>query len=217
MSVQWKISVTTILIIIGIAFVLIVSPFNCRSKAPFPGWSKLHTELENLGYKPATHSTDPKPVELPPAVKESATATTYGQGYWIPETSVTPLDTVPVVLTEVTLADNTHWVKLTINGDEVKWEKLEYYHTEVERKWTLFAEVTNCESPYGVGIGYRIWKPLDVNVSPGVSVSTSLDWIAPELVISRNIWSGISVGAGCGYRFGVDDGLHLSGLVSIEL
>ena len=215
MSVRWNISVTTILIIIAIIAALILSPFNCRSGASH---SSLHSAIKWLvsnQYQQADHVTEPKPDNLPPAVKESATAATYGEGYWIPESEYEPGDSVEVELSVVVLEDESAWVKVVIDSVEVKWVKLHHYRTEVERKWTLHAGVSGAGT--GLGIGYRIWKPLDINVSPGVSVSTSLDWIAPELVISRNVWSGVSVGAGVGYRFGVDDGLHLSGLVSIEL
>jgi len=220
MSVRWNISVTTILLLIAIIAALILSPFNCRSKAPFPGWSKLHTELENLGYKPATHSTDPKPVELPPAVKESAAATTSGQGYWIPESEYVPGDSVEVELSVVVLSDETAWVKVVIDSVEVKFTKLEHYCTEVQRKWTLYAEVSGAGT--GLGIGYRIWKPLDINVSPGVSVSTSLDWIAGGICLSKNLFSGVSLGGSGGGRVIIRDDVlilepHIAGLISIEL
>ena len=217
MAVQWKINVTTLLLIAGIAFILIVSPFNCHSGASH---SSLHSAIKWLvsnQYQQADPVTEPKPDNIPPDIKPVIISTVSGSGVWIPEIEYEPGDSVEVELSVVELIDESAWIKVTIDSVEVKWQKLEHYHTEVQRKWTLYAEVANCESRYGVGIGYRIWKPLEINVSPAVSVSTSLDWIAPELVISRNVWSGVSIGAGCGYRFGADDGLHLSAGLGVEL
>lgn len=226
MNVNWKvnISVTTILFsaTVVLLLVFVVSPFNCDSKPSHPDWVKLHTELESLGYKPATHSPDPKPIELPPAIKQNTSSALSGSGYWVPDTTYTPDDSVAVEVSAITLIDNSRWVKVTIDGQEVKWHRLDYYHRDTSSKWTLFAEVANADSPIGIGAGYRIWKPLDINVSPALSVSTSLDWVAGEIRLSRNVWSGVAFGGGAGGRLVmVEDDLtvelHLSAGISIEL
>ena len=220
MAIRFNISVTTILLVAVVIFLVISPQTLCNAPRIKDRLSVVEAMqwLKTRMYQQAEAVTEPKPEYLPPAVKETAVSTTHGEGVWIPPTNIEQGDSVEVEISVVELVNETAWVKVVIDGDEVKWHKLEHYHVPLpERKWTLFAEATNAESTIGIGIGYRIWKPLDINVSPAVSVSTSLDWIAGEVRLSRNIFSGVAFGGGVGYRFGAEDGLHLSAGVSIEL
>ena len=228
MAVRWNISVTTVLlmavVIFGLPLALCNSPRIASHSSLYSAidWLKTHS------YTAAEPTTDPKPDNLPPAVKENATATVSGQSYWIPESEYAPGDTLEVELSVVELVDETAWVKVTIDSVEVKWVKLEHYRTEVQRKWTLYAEIANVSqdgndcSQYGIGVGYKLFNVLGSDIVPSASVSTSLDWIAGEVRLSRNIWSGVSVGGGVGGRLiMVEDELtgelHLSASIGIEL
>jgi len=112
------------------------------------------------------------------------------------------------------------------NGKPVEWVELSRYSREVERRWTAFVELANVaqsgdnrslSGKLGVGVGYRLFSVADIDITPSTVVSTSLDWVAPELRLSRRVWSGVSVGAGVGYRVGLDEGLHLGISIGIEL
>jgi len=213
MRIHWSI----ILVLIAIISFLIFAKPDCGSHQS-RDWTAMHAWLKSHSYTQAETVTKPKPEQLPPEIKRGTTATVSGDGYWIPEYEYTPEDTLPVELTTVALEDGTAWARVTISGKPAVWQRLEYYHKTIERRWTGFFEVVNCpESITGIGAGYRVWEPLDINVVPSISVSTHFDWIAPEIRLTRNVWSGVSVGAGGGYRFGLDSGLHLSASVGIEL
>ena len=217
MSVRWNISVTTILLIIGVVIIFIVRPFSCHPKPSHFDWTSIHTWLESHQYTQADPVSDPILPDSVPIPDEAVITTVTGSGTWIPTETYTPEDTLEVELTEVTLGDGSHWVKLTIDSVEVKWQRLQHYKIPPPaRRWTGFVEFTNCESShYGVGIGYKLFDVLSVDVSPAVSVSTRLDWIAGEVQLTRTIWSGISGGFGVGCRSNGE--LHISGLINIEL
>lgn len=226
--IKFNINVSVLLVVCVVTSIFVLRPFSCPQKPSLPDYSLAHTELENIGYKPATNVPDPKPDDLPPAVKEGSTSTVSGQGYWTPETNYQLGDTLDVELSVVELADGTAWVKVTIDSVEVKWQRLEHYRAPLpERKWTLFAEAVNSESRVGVGIGYRIFTVAEVNVSPALSISPRLDWIAGEVRVTKNIFSGVAIGGGVGWRLSTDvlttgdrlstNGLHLSAGISIEL
>jgi len=216
-AVTIKVSLLWIILITAAVFILL--PFFCDNRSGGHDFAAMRTWLKDHLYTQADPVSDPKPDHLPPGIKAGATQTVTGEGLWIPATTYTPEDTIAVELTEVTLGDDTHWVKVVIDGTEVKWQRLQYYHADIERRWRGFVEVTNCESSrFGVGIGYKLFTVLGSDVVPSASVSTNLDWVAGEVQLSRTIWSGIGAGIGVGYRFhDTDDGLHISGLISIEL
>ena len=215
MAVDWKISISVFWIIVAAFIIFIFKPFYCASKPSATEWTKLHTVMTELGYKPAKHSANPKPDTLPPEIQQAATSTVSSSGYWIPDSTITVNDTLEVELSTVMLEEEAY-TAILINDKNVIITKSEYYYEYVQRRWTLHTEIANAPNPVGMGIGYRIWQPWGVNVSPAVTVSTRADWIAGELRLSRNIWSGVAGGVGVGYRLG-DEGLHLSAGVSLEL
>ena len=219
MAVQWKVNVTTILLIVAILLFIVFGDSFCN-RPRIESNLNLYNAIQWLkthAYQPAERVTEPKPDNLSPPVREGSTSTTSGQGYWIPESEYEPGDSVGVELSVVVLEDESAWVKVTIDSVEVKWHRLEHYQRDIQRRWRLHLEITNNNGDIGAGVGYKLFTVLGSDIVPSASVSTSLDWIAPEIIVSRNLFSGVSAGVGCGFRFGEGDGLHLSGLVSIEL
>jgi len=215
-----KLTINVVFLAVVVAAAVIVLPLLCHKDGGSWDTSRAITWLKSHGYTAVTEKPDHKPESLPPEVKDTATASAYGAGNWIPDQTYTPEDTVSVELSTVELPDGL-WARVTIDGKPIEWEQIDYHREEIQRNWTAFVELTavsqagNDTSQIGIGVGYRIWQPLGVNVVPSVAVSTDLRWIAPELRITRNVWSGVSVGGGVGYRIG--DGLHLSVGVGVEL
>lgn len=221
-NLQLRFNLIWIIIPIAVIAILVFKPFSCGSQRSNFSLSKYTALLEGLDYTPADITDEPilPDTTIPP---ELVTATTTGSGYWVPESDYASGDSLDVDVSVVVLEDESAWVKVTIDSTEVKWHKLEHYdrpQKPIVRNWTAFVEYTNIgnnHTRFGIGVGYRIWRPFEINVSPAVSVSTNLDWIAGEFRLSRNIWSGVAIGGGCGYRIGADDGLHLSIGLSLEL
>lgn len=221
MSVKWEIKVSLLWIICAVAVtaILLFKPFSCDSERSHFDWSQTHTQLDSLNYTQADPVYDPILPDTVPIPDEIVTSTTSGSGSWIPTQTYTPADTVAVELSEITLIDGSHWIKLLIGGSEVIWREIQHYQAPApERNWQAHVEVCNCDSSrIGAGVGYNLLTVASVDVVPTVSVAVNADWIAPEIRLSHTVWSGVAVGAGAGYRFGADEGLHLSAGLSIEL
>ena len=218
-----KISVSLVWIIVLVLGAILIRPFLCHQRNPTWDNSRVVAWLKDRGYMAASEAKSNKPDSLPDSIKETATATGYGTSTWIPEETYSPGDSIPVELSTIELPDGTWWARLSIDGKPVEWTRLEFHREVVRRNWCAFVELaavssdSGQSSPLGVGVGYTIWRPVAVNITPSVAVSTTFDWVAPELRLSRNVWSGVSVGGGVGYRLGEDDGLHLSASIGVEL
>ena len=220
MSVRWqfKVSFLWVFLTVAISAILILKPFSCNSRPNQIDPSLYTPILDSLSYVQADPIDSPI---LPDSSipDEIITTTITGSGYWLPDEPVAAGDSVSVDVSVIVLEDESAWVKVSIDGKPAVFHKISHYHKRVrlpERDWTIFVEAANCgQSPIGVGGAYRIWKPLGINVSPAVAVSVNADWIAGEIRLSRNVWSGVALGIGCGYRTG--GGLHISGGLSLEL
>jgi hypothetical protein len=220
MATAWKfnVSITTVLLIVGIAILLLCSDSLCNSPR-IEGHSSLSNAIKwltNHSYVTADPVNKPTPHNLPKPVQESAVTTTHGTGIWIPDSTVTPDDTLAVELSVIVLEDESAWGQVTIGGKPAVITELKYYRRDTRSRLGLFAEYSN--SGIGCGINYRLFAVANTTLSPAVAVSTQLDWVAGEVQLSRTLFGNVSAGVGCGYQLSGDSGgLHFSGLVSIGL
>lgn len=221
MNVQYEIKISLLFVIclVGVGLILIFKPFSRDLTPSNINWTQIHTQLDSLSYTqadPVQYPILPDSVPTPP---ELVTSTTSGSGTWIAPEPIDEGDTLEVELSQIVLEDGSAWSQVTIDGEPVLWEELTYYQAPApERRVQAHAEVCNCDSArLGVGMGYRLFTVAEVDVVPALSISIRADWIAPEVRLSHTVWSGVAVGLGGGYRLGVDEGLHLSAGLSLEL
>lgn len=171
-------------------------------------------------YRPVMPVSDPILPESLAVLEPVTVETISGTGVWIPDEPVAAGDSVPVEVSFVKLDDGSSWLKVIIGDKPVQWMDLSRYEkAPAQRRVQAFAEVVAvCDRPVvGFGIGYRLVDVVSVGVVPSVSTTTSLDWAAAEIRLTVQVWSGVSLGGGVGYRIGADPGLHLSGGIGVEL
>ena len=167
--------------------------------------------MENFDYSVATEVSDPPlPDSIMDTIGGNIEEALTGSAVWVPSESIESGEEVPVEFSVIELDDSSVWVKASINGDVLKWERIEHFKEESEiRRWKLQIEMANCSaSPYGIGIGYQATKLIGFGVTPSVSVSTELAWIAGQVKISHTIFSGFSGEIGGGYRLNLREDLH---------
>jgi hypothetical protein len=156
-------------------------------------------------YTPSGAANKPKPDTLPPAVKRHAISTTSGEGVWIPDTTYTPADTLPAIISTVTLDDDTQWVRVEIAGKPVIWHKLEYYHRDIYPKWGIGIEVVAIPRlDIGAVASYRLITALGINGEAALAVdinehlTDTPDWFALEARIAAPVSGNIELGADVG-------------------
>ena len=191
-----------ILAIAGIGYFMV-----CNRRSANDGTIPL-PDLSTLGYsgaKPA-HEPNMKPPdmpELPDAVKPIQTLTGIG-------TVEVNDDTLDVSISAVSYGPE-HWVAVKVDGELVKWDKLEWYVApEKAFPWRAVVEYTNNGS-IGSGIGYQIYRKGNWNLSlAGVTNPPDFNYLAGELAVGYDLFSHTGGQIGVGYRVFEDDGLHLS-------
>ena len=193
--------------------------WTCSDRQPMPDevvivddWSK---PLNEGGYKPATVT---KPDHIPgDKLPETVEAVLYAEG----STSEHEVE-----ISVVTSPDDVVWIKAVIDGDVVKWRKVEYMTQPKPTRndnWSLLVASEWLNSPdIGLGIAYEplqfqgarigLQAVFDLNSD----LTDSPDWITPALRISRRI-GAFSVGGYCGYRIGEQQGLGLGVNVGIAI
>ena len=186
---------------------------------PFPDtevvvddWSK---PLQESGYKPATVT---KPDFIPgDKFPESVEAVIYAEG---------SAGEDEVVISIVETPEGTVWVKAEINGNEVKWRKVEYAQMGKDihdSDWSLLACGQFSDGiDFAAGCSYEPFQFLGARaglsaiVDINRDIGTSPDWIAINARLSRRM--GIfSVGADCGYSMGDRRGLAVGVSVGVAL
>jgi len=215
-NLSFKINIGIILSVVAVIFIFILRPFSCHSSPSNKNWHVLHSGLKNLSYAQAEPINLAKLHDFTPEIKDNTISTSITEGIWTPDSVYTPEDTLIVTASGITLADNTHWTRITIDGKPVTVLKAEYYSRNIQRRWIVLVETTN-NAGIGAGIGYNLFSLAGIDAVSAVSISIRGNWIAPEVRIQQNIWSGIAIGAGIGYRFGDSEGIHLSAGVSLEI
>lgn len=167
-------------------------------------WSK---PLQEIGYKPITET---KPANIPgPKLPPSVTPVLVAEG--------TVQDSVAVSAVVVESLDGQHWIDIIVGGEHVEIDHVSWADSprvEKDNDWSLLIECAHVDGP-DMGLGLA-WEPLEVmGGRVGLQATTDLnpdlrdspDWVAPAARLSRR-WGAVSLGAGVGYRFGEEAGLH---------
>lgn len=201
-------------ILAGAAKYLLCSPRD-------PGTQGLvEAELTRQGFTPAQPGKQPQKPPGIPAVKP----TIEGQGIATRPPGAPPWpDTLSVEL-EIVETAGEPWVKLTIEGQEVKWQRLESFEG-----WPR----PEPPSPVSVIGGYAItsatpwtaglaWEPIGIQdkIRLGLQGETAIDltWASIGLRASGRL-GPVSIGAGIGWAFGEDPGLRpsITGGIAVDL
>lgn len=175
--------------------------------------------MENFRYAPVSASETPElPDSIAEVIGETIETAISAVGEWSPGQVITPEDTVSVEVSMIELDDGSQWVKATIDGDLVKWERATWFEEPETRPWKLQLEVSDCPgNPWGIGIGYQVTEILGVGIVPSVVENIELQWTSIQVKFSRNIWSGVSFDGGFGRRFFQEPGWTFSGGISVSL
>ena len=159
--------------------------------------------------------------KIRPYVEETVT----GEGYWIPEETYTPEDTLAVTISEVEVETGEKWVRVDIEGKPVEWYKLQHYEREpITRRSTFHfipVQYSNCEgSAIGAGLA---WMPIelwgfDLGIAATAELDPSPEWGTLQGRVSHHIGdSHISIGLDGGYRIGLDHGTAFALDISFDI
>ncbi len=166
-------------------------------------WSK---PLHESGYKPAEFS---KPEYIgEDKFPESVESVLYAGG--------TVQDSVAVEVSVVETPEGTVWVKATVDGEQVKWQKIAYSQVRkpvCEHDWSIIACGQFADGlDFAAGVS---WEPLQflgaraglsVIVDVNETITEAPDWIALSARLSRRM-GAFSFGADVGYSMGERRGL----------
>jgi len=201
---SFKISAWTILLAV-ILVIWLLRPFSCPSQ---PNNSKP-TKYTDLVEKLRTMT-----VSDTITVIDTVFTAAEASGYWLPDTVYVPGDSLRVETVVVTSTD-TVFIATTIDSIPVLYDTLTFIPPELPvRRVQGFAEYNDTQT-FAVGVAYRLAEWQGVQVSP--AIGSNGEYLFAEIRLSRKVWSGVSCGVGVGYRILVDEGLHYSVGVSIEL
>lgn len=217
MSVKWEIKISLLWVICAVAvtIILLIKPFSCDVTPSQIIPSQYTPVLDSLGYVQADPVSDPVLPDSVPIPDEIITSTTSGSGVWIPDKPVSAGDSVAVDLSEVTLADGSHWIHLLINGSEVIWQQLTYYQKPVEidrSNWSAGLEVVIIpEFDIGAVAAYRLATVWNINAEAALAVDINEtitdppDWFAVQGRLSVPLWKSVEGSVGGGLHVTKDD------------
>jgi len=178
--------------------------------------------LDTHGYDPATV----KPPQLPPFLKPEqvpgAKPIVYGGGTWIPDTTISPGDTLDVQVSAVFDPSGKPWLGVWINGKPVPWfeppEILIPEATESKVSVIFEAALVGDEIEPAAGLS---WTPLVIaGAETGIGATISLHgpghWGA-AFVRSCGRIGPLDGGLDLGYRVGRDHGFHFGASIGLRI
>jgi len=211
-KIEWKFNVSLWAVLGAVLLVVwLIIPHKCDITPKQPNRKDLYSPKQEL-----LISTTGDTVIIAP---QEPDIIIHGSGEYSPDTIISPEDTISVEV-YVSVGDNEPpEVVLEIDSIPVEITGVEWYSREVpERNWQVIFSITNSEiDRFGAGVAYRFAEISEVNLSISGTVGLTGKWISPELRMSKNVWSGVAIGAGFGYRFGSENAPHFSANISLEL
>ena len=190
---------------------------------PFPGEPVVVVDdwtdtLATVGYEPAEIV---EVTELPDELPESIEGVIYAEGEH---------EGVEVTVSIVETPDDTIWIKATIDGNEVKWRKVQYMPMCKDRNGTRWTALIECayvsgSTDWGVGGAYTVIRrvPLirsSLDLFAVADINPDLrdapDWYAVGAGLSWHR-GAFSIGLHGGYRFMEDAGLHTGVCAGISI
>lgn len=171
--------------------------------------------LQVAGYKPAT-------VQKPDYIHgdefpESVEAVIYASG---------TAGDLPVEVSVVSTIDGQTWVKATIDGNVVKWQKIQVWNEPKpvhNRDWSLLIAGEWIDGvDVGVGVAFQPWEFQDTRIGFQTVVDLNQDlgdapdWGSLGVRISREVGI-VNVGGYGGYRFGEQAGFSVGISTGISL
>ena len=158
---------------------------------------------------------------LAPLVEETIT----GSGYWIPDETIAPEDTLAVEISIIQGEDDDQWVRIEIEGKPAVLEELKWYEKPDELgKWSAGIE-TAILHDFDIGLFasrnlgelWGIRGGVAVAIDLNTDLSESPDWVVLEMRLSFPlIWDSFEVGGGIGPMF-MRDNIDLSVSGGIEV
>jgi len=165
--------------------------------------------LITVGYEMADIAEDPI---IPNDLPESVEGIIYADG---------TAGDMDVVISIVETPDDMLWIKATVNGDQVKFHKIEYSpinKPDNDTRFTGFVEsaYVSGSTDWGIGLAYTLIRRVPIiKCSLGVFASADInpsledapDWYAGGARVAWNK-GAFSLGAHFGYRAMEDAGFH---------